>query len=189
MYFLDYDSSFVPAFTNTLPDSPYLIDAKTNPLNKYGKHKALAELVVQDNLKDRAQIIRFASLVSRTGKGNTFIEKISQRARAIGEISVVEDLKISIATTTLVVNSVIQVSDSSDFGIYHAVHKGIATWFELAKLTLEIERINAEIQPISHLKLNLPAVRPKFSALQPSEALSNTDVDWKEAVTNYLGSY
>ena len=185
------DTRFIQLSTDFIFDgkteSPYETNAASNPLNQYGKHKALAESSAQHNLRDRAQIVRFASLVAQTGKGNTFIEKISERARDTGQISVVDDLRISIATTPLVVDSVIQVSKMTDFGIHHAVHKGVATWYELAKLTMESQQINADIKPISHLELNLPAARPKFSALQPTEFLGIESIDWKEAVNNYLG--
>ena len=170
-------------------EKPYATSAPVNPLNQYGKHKAQAESSALENLQNRAQIVRFASLVAKTGKGNTFIEKITEKARETGQISVVDDLKISIATTPLVVDSVIKVSKMNDFGIHHAVHKGVATWYDLASVAIDIHQIDADVKPISHLDLNLPAERPKFSALTPSEFLDTEILDWKEAVTNYLGNH
>ena len=187
------NSKFIQLSTDFIFDGktniPYSTVSKPNPINVYGKHKMLAEKAVEENLNDQAQIIRFASLVAKTGKGNTFIEKISQRAIEQGKINVVEDLKISIATSALVIESILQASEFPSFGIHHAVHEGVTTWYELAKLTLELEGIEAQIKPISHLDLNLPAARPQYSALQPSSTFENTKLDWKEAVTNYLGSY
>lgn len=187
------NSKFIQLSTDFIFDGktniPYTTNSKPNPINIYGQHKMLAEKAVEDNLNDQAQIIRFASLVAKTGKGSTFTEKISQRAIEQGIIKVVEDLKISIATSTLVLDSILQASEFPSFGIHHAVHEGVTTWYELAKLTLELDGIEAQIEPISHLDLNLPATRPQYSALQPSKTFENTQLDWKKAVTNYLGSY
>lgn len=162
----------------------YLINDLPNPLNIYGQHKFEAEKATTNHLGENSRIIRFASLVAKTQSQSSFIEKITARANEYGEIAVVDDLKISVASMPLILENVINAFEDQSSSIYHVVHEGVTTWFDLAKLALDVQGIKCEIRRISHLDLNLPARRPLNSSLQPK--VSTLNGNWSNAVEEYL---
>ena len=51
------------------------------------------------------------------------------------------------------------------FGLYHAVNKGKASWYEFALSILEKEKINAPVTPCSHRDYPSAIKRPLYSPL------------------------
>ena len=167
---------------------PYVENSKASPLNTYGKHKLESENKVIEILESRTRVIRFASLISTSSSRKTFIEKIIDRAKSDGKVSLVQDLRISIATDDLIVTTSEHAFDFEKT-ILHSVHSGTTSWLEIASRVLNHLQIDVEISPVQSSSFTTAAVRPQFSALKPSDEVMNLDSrDWDQALGDFVQS-
>jgi len=75
-------------------------------------------------------------------------------------------------------------------GLYHLTNSGYASRYEWAKKILEIKGINKFIYPVSKETFNLPAKRPKFSAMDNGRIYREVGIEirnWEEELQLILG--
>ena len=145
-------------------------------------------MLVESILKEKARVVRFASLVGKSESEKTFLEKIIAKAISGNTISVVSDLTISIATTDLI-SKVVTRAFASDSKIIHAVYKGETTWYELARTSLQIMNISSECDKASQSDYPTIAKRPSYSVLRPNlESMNIPEIDWEIGLRQFLES-
>ena len=167
-------------------NKPYRNNDKAAPLNVYGHHKLGSESVAEEILGERSRIIRFASLVGRQKNGKTFLEKVIAKAKQGESLSIVDDLTISVATTDLISQVVLNAFSSKDL-IIHAVHQGETTWYELAKTALDLMNISAECKKAKHDDYPIIAKRPMYSVLEPNlKSLNLLELNWKSCLKEFI---
>ncbi|MGC9133625.1 MAG: dTDP-4-dehydrorhamnose reductase [Nanopusillaceae archaeon] len=175
-------------------NSPYIEEDKPNPINIYGASKYLGEIFTQ-NYSKIYYIIRVASLYGKYSskqKGGNFVDKIINKAKNNEEIKVVDDIIMSPTYTKDVVNILEKIIEiKPDYGIYHCVNEGYTSWYNFAKKILEYLNIDNEVIPIKSDNLNLPAKRPKFSALENKKlhSLGLKMPDWEDSLYRYLKNF
>lgn len=170
-------------------NQPYTETDEANPLNVYGHQKKASEEVVLNLLKEKGKVIRFASLVGRSKERKTFLEKIIDRAKNSPEVSVVSDLKISTATSSLISKTVMALP-RIDRSLIHVVHDGVTSWYELAQAALNELSMDVTIRSVSSETFPTVAQRPMFSALQPSPEVKDLDSrNWEQAVRSYVATH
>jgi len=180
---IQFSSDFV---FNGESSTPYTEESTPSPLNVYGAHKAQSENIVGSVLGDRARVIRFSSLVTVSQGKTTFLEKVTAKARAEGAISLVADLKISIATSGLI-SKVTAEAFHIDRPIIHAVHGGETTWLGLASKAFDLFGLDINVTAVKSSDFASPARRPLYSVLQPSEEVKGIDADsWDLALEKFL---
>lgn len=155
--------------------------AKPNPLNVYGKSKALGEELLMKNT-DKFFLIRSQWLYGKGGRN--FIDAILNQAKTQQTLRVVNDQFGKPTWAKDLAEALIPFFESTNYGIFHLVNEGVTSWFEYAKEILKLAGMEKEIIPITSEELNRPAKRPKFSALK------NTKLPllrpWKEALQEYI---
>jgi dTDP-4-dehydrorhamnose reductase len=52
------------------------------------------------------------------------------------------------------------------YGVYHCSSKGACSWYDFAKLILELDGIATPVKPWSSAELDRPAKRPAYSVLR-----------------------
>jgi len=148
--------------------SPYKTDAKTNPINEYGKSKLKGENFIKEILTDY-YIIRTSWLYSVYGKNfmKTIINKIADD----------NHLKITLqekGTPTSCIDLArfivfIVANKGIPYGVYHFSGRGNTTWFgfakEIAKL-FDLEKLG-NITSVATYKTI--ARRPEYSVLDVSK--------------------
>ena len=168
---------------------PYTEYDEANPVNVYGQQKKESEKIVRELLKEKGKVVRFASLVGHSKVRTTFLEKIIDRAKVSNEISVVMDLKISTATSSLI-SKVIMGINQIDKPIIHAVHDGVTSWYDLAQIALDELGIKVIINPVSSDIFPTLAQRPMYSALKASpEVLGLDSRNWEQAVRSFVSAH
>jgi dTDP-4-dehydrorhamnose reductase len=180
---IHFSTDFVFNGENTIP---YTEESVPSPINVYGAHKLESESQVITNLESRVRVIRFASLVSTSIARKTFVEKVIDRARSDGKISLVDDLRISMATSELIT---LACENAFDFQrlILHCVHSGETSWLEIAKRIFAGLCIDVEINPVSSSSFTTAAARPQFSVLEPSSEILNLDAKtWDLALDDFI---
>ena len=157
-----------------------------NPLNEYGRSKLAGEQHVLEEL-DRCLVLRL-SWVFGAGKQN-FIYKLTEWARTNEYLKIACD-EFSVPTYTgTVVDITLKAIEQGMTGRYHLTNSGFCSRYEWAKQILSAIGMNKFIRPVTMDTFNLPAKRPKFSAMSNSRLADHLDVAipfWEESVRSFL---
>ena len=160
----------------------------TNPLNQYGASKLAGELAVREVLGDRSLVFRL-SWVFGGGKQN-FIAKLQEWSAAQEYLRIACD-EFSVPTwTETVVDVTLNAIEQGAGGLYHLTNSGYCSRYEWAKAILRNKGINKFIRPVPMDSFNLPAKRPKFSAMSNRTIMDKLSIPipaWEEAVDRFLG--
>lgn len=182
-----FSSDYV--FDGTKENGLYNEGDITNPLNEYGKSKLSGEKFIQEET-DRFLVFRL-SWVFGEGKQN-FIYKLKDWSKTNEFLKVACD-EFSVPTYTYtVVDIAMKTLDKGISGVYHLTNSGFCSRYEWANLILKNLGINKFIRPVSMDIFNLPAKRPKFSAMSNIGISKLLDVDiptWEEGVRSFLEKF
>jgi dTDP-4-dehydrorhamnose reductase len=164
----------------------YTEEDAVNPLNEYGKSKLTGEQhVLEEN--QRCLLLRL-SWVFGLGKQN-FIYKLSEWSKINEYLKIACD-EFSVPTyTDTVVDITFKAIETGIVGKYHLTNGGYCSRYEWAKVILHVLGINKFIRPVSMDEFQLPARRPKFSAMSNSklERMLNVNIpSWQDAVSLFL---
>ncbi|RLG13260.1 dTDP-4-dehydrorhamnose reductase [Candidatus Pacearchaeota archaeon] len=141
-----------------------------NPLSEYAKSKYLGEIFLKEET-DRYLIFR-VSWVYGEGKQN-FIYKLLQWAQAQDYLKIACD-EFSIPTSTrTIVEITLKAINAGLTGLYHLVNSDYASRYEWAKEVFRIKGIKKFIYPAYQADFNLPAKRPRFSAMSNEKICKN----------------
>jgi len=173
-------------FNGAKESGQYTEQDAVDPLNEYGKSKLAGEKrVIQESSE---YLIFRLSWIFGSGKQN-FIHKLIEWSRANEYLKVACD-EFSVPTSTsTVVDVALKAVERNLVGLYHLTSSGYCSRYEWAKHILLCLGSNKFIRPVSMDSFNLPAPRPKFSAMSNhalSRALDITIPDWQEAVSSFL---
>jgi dTDP-4-dehydrorhamnose reductase len=161
---------------------PYNPNAVTKPVNIYGVHKANAEDQVMSILSERVRVVRISAFTARTVSQNTFVEKIWRQSLSTKIIKVIEDLRFSVSTSSLL-SSDLQLVFTVNNLIQHSVNLNECSWYELAKEFFTAKGISSKLLPVSVKSLKLAAIRPKYTVLESTSFNKNEILmDWREAI-------
>lgn len=174
-------------------ERPYREEDPPAPRSVYGRTKLEGERRVLE--------ASGAFLVVRTswvfGDGRNFIAAVLSQAaerragRASGPLSVVDDQRGRPTYAVDLAQAIRELVERGAHGLYHVANRGIATWWDLARLSLdEAGFADLEIVRARSEDLKVDAPRPAWSVLDCSkaEALGVRTRSWREAVRAYLAS-
>lgn len=169
---------------NGMSSIPYVETDFCAPINVYGASKLEGEkLIITTHPKHF--IIRTSWLYSSFG--NNFLKNMTRYAQEREALNVVFD---QVGTPTYAkdlaqaIKSIIE-SDSSDFGIYHYSNEGVASWYDFAKVLVEMQQISCAIHPILTAAYPTPAKRPAFSVLNKQKIKSTFSIPipyWQDSL-------
>ena len=164
----------------------YTEEDQVNPLNEYGKSKLAGEEMVRQACND-ALIFRL-SWVYGNGKQN-FVYKLAEWAKNNEYLRIACD-EFSVPTCTdTVVDVTLQSLDAGLRGLFHLTNSGFCSRYEWATLIAKSLTIKKFIRPVSMDLFDLPARRPKFSAMNNmrlSSELNPHISSWQEALESFL---
>jgi dTDP-4-dehydrorhamnose reductase len=153
-----------------------------NPINIYGKSKALGEKMILD-VSPRYYIIRTSWLFGKHGKN--FVETMLRLAGENKDIKVVNDQFGSPTYAKDLASEVKKLVESQNpYGIYHITNSETCSWYDFAVKIFELSSLNLKIKPVKSEEFPTPAKRPIYSML------INTKLPpmrkWEEALKDYL---
>ena len=113
---------------------------------------------------------------------------ILRLADELNELKIVNDQKGSPTYTFDLAEGIAKLIKTQKFGTYHLTNSDSTTWYQFAKEILRIKKIKKKITPITSNELNLPAKRPKYSALNNTKArkIGIFIRPWQKALSLYL---
>jgi len=166
-------------------DSPYDEWDKTNPINRYGLSKLMAEQFIA-SLTSRFYIVRTSWLYGSHGKN--FVETIIRLLAEKESLQVVND-QFGSPTFTEDLAAAIRQLIGKGYGIYHVTNSGVCSWHEFALKIAELKEMQKPIIPVTSAEFKRPARRPTHSAmnntmlqLEGIPALRH----WSEALEQYM---
>jgi dTDP-4-dehydrorhamnose reductase len=168
----------------------YTQEDEPNPLSVYAKTKLAGEMAVRAEA-ERFFIIR-TSWIFGLG-GVNFGSRVIEYARKGQPIKAVTD-QTSIATYAHDLAARIEeIIDIGAHGLYHVTGGGITTWYDFARLALELAGMgNVAIEPVARAELKQTAPRPRNSAMRclVSEKLKLAPLrHWRDAVPEFVREY
>ncbi len=158
------------------------------PVSKYGETKLLGERVLKQTTSEY-YLIRtsrlFGAASPMPGTKASFVDKILEKAKAGGEISLVDE---EVSAPTYVVDLAKRTREilaaRKPYGIYHVTNSGSCTWYGFGTKVLELAGLTVPVKAVPGSDFPRPAKRPAFSVLK------NTKLEpmrpWEEALAEYL---
>ncbi len=160
-----------------------------DPINEYGRSKAMAETYVRDHLT-RYFIVRTAWLYAPGGRN--FIHAIIAKARSDGEIRVVSD---EIANPTYVRDLAAAIADliqTNHYGIYHFTNAGYCSRWEFANEILRLAGLEQVTnKPILAHEYERDSIPPPNGTLHNVNGplIGITLRPWQDALAEYMEIY
>lgn len=173
-------------FDGKLKDGEYAVDAPINPLNEYGRTKALGEKAVQE-IMDDYYIIRTSWVFGKYG--HNFVFTMQKLAETRDELTIVNDqFGRPTWTRTLAEFMYFVIEQKAPFGIYHLSNDNACSWYEFAKEILK--DTDVKVLPVTSEQFPQKATRPQYSVmdLSKTKALGFKIPTWQEALQGMLAA-
>ncbi|MCX6230930.1 MAG: dTDP-4-dehydrorhamnose reductase [Bacteroidetes bacterium] len=169
---------------------PYTENDPICPTSAYGKTKAEGE----NELKIHAEkgiIIRTSWLYSSFG--HNFVKTILKYGKERGNLNVVFD-QIGSPTyardlAKVVLEIIPQLANQNTIETYHFSNEGVSSWYDFAKVIVELKNIECDIHPIRTEDYPLPAPRPHYSVLDKAKIKKDFNIEipyWKDSLKRCL---
>ncbi len=174
-------------FSKHNENAPFTESATPSPESAYGTTKLEGEKKIAALIPQNSAIIRTAWLFG-PGKKN-FVTTILNAGKKNPILRVVDDQVGSPTYTTDLAHWTVSIAQKKKAGLWHAVNSGSASWFELAKKSVELANIPCTIAPIRSDEWPQKAKRPKFSVLNANKLktfLHNPIRRWEDALADFI---
>jgi len=190
----EYDVRLVQVSTDFVFDGtknePYTRDDRPNPLSVYGRTKLEGELAVRDILPG-ALIVRTSWVFGPGGKN--FASRLFDYAARSKELKGITDMMSLPTYAPDLARRILELVTLHVSGVAHVTNSGEpATWYEVARIALDLAgRSDVEVVPVTVASLDLPAPRPKYSAMRCllSEQLRLSPLrPWKDALAQFVAT-
>lgn len=158
----------------------------TNPCNIYGKTKLLGENYVRE-FSLKYFIVRTAWLYGYVG--NNFVYTMRKLGREKDFISVVNDQKGNPTCANDLAYHILKLIETEEYGIYHCTGKGECTWYDFAKMIIELSGEKCEVKPCTSEEYKTLARRPEYSSLDNLMlriTINDQMRDWKDAIKSFI---
>ncbi len=182
-FLIHYSTDYV---FNGKKEGLYTEEDEPDPLSEYAKSKYLGEVFVKEESEDH--LIFRVSWVYGRGKQN-FIYKLMQWVEKQEYLRIsCDEFSVPTSTKTIVEVS-LKALNSGLKGLYHLVNSGYGSRYEWAQEVLKIKKIKKFIYPVYQSEFNLPAKRPRFSAMSNEKLCKILGIKirhWKEELESFL---
>ncbi len=157
------------------------------PLSVYARSKYEGERYVQ-SLLNKYYITRTSWLYGSRRKN--FVTQIADALKEGKPANMAEDMVSSPTYVNDLAFAIAKLIDSGKYGLYHLTNSGFASRYDIAmEISKMMDLPAGKIKKVKLSELNLPAVRPVFSAMKNYVwQLSGFDPirPWQEAVKEFL---
>ncbi len=158
----------------------------TCPCSVYGKTKLLGENYVKE-FSSRYFIVRTAWLYGYTGKN--FVYTMMKLGEEKESVKVINDQVGNPTHANDLAHHILRLLDTEEYGIYHCTGKGECTWYDFAKLIMELSEKSCEVISCTSEEFKTIAKRPKYSSLDNMAlrcTVGDEMRDWKVALKSFF---
>jgi dTDP-4-dehydrorhamnose reductase len=166
-------------------DVPYPVDASIEPINAYGRSKALGEAHLARSDVDHI-MIRTSWVYAPWG--TNFVRTIQSLAQSRSNLRVVNDQRGRPTSAQQLAKGSLDLYLNGARGTWHLSDEGECTWFELAREIVRISELDCKVEPCSSDEYLKPAARPAYSVLDIQETVNLIGPigDWRLHVQDAL---
>jgi dTDP-4-dehydrorhamnose reductase len=172
--------------------APYIEEDQAVPLNVYGNTKLSGEFFVR-SMNPRHFVVRVSAIYGenpcRAKGGLNFVELMLKLSKERDELRVVNDEFVTPTPTMQIAQQLVALSQSKDYGLYHATAEGSCSWYEFAAAIFELTKTKVRLEPARPGEFPAKVPRPKYSVLE-NKALKAKSLSvfthWREGLENYL---
>lgn len=150
-------------------NTPYKTDAPINPVNAYGRSKALGEKILTESIANHI-LIRTSWVYAPWG--SNFVRTIHQLAHSKDQLQVVNDQRGRPTSAQQLAKSSLDLYGTGAQGIWHLTDDGECTWFEFAQEIIHHSKLSCNVLPCASELYPRPATRPSYSTLDVSNSRS-----------------
>ncbi|MBB6624722.1 dTDP-4-dehydrorhamnose reductase [Clostridium gasigenes] len=158
----------------------------TNPYSVYGKTKLMGEDYVRE-FSTKYFIVRTAWLYGYVGKN--FVYTMMNLGKIKESIDVVDDQRGNPTNANDLAYHILKLIETEEYGVYHCTGSGECSWYDFAKLIMELSKRTCVVNPCSSEEFKTVAKRPEYSSLD-NMMLRCTVGDemrgWKEALASFI---
>jgi len=164
---------------------PYRPGDVIEPVNAYGRSKALGEKLVRES-GCRHLLIRSSWLYAPWGKN--FVRTIVAFLRKNNPLRIVNDQTGRPTSAEELAANSWKLIEKSAAGIFHLADGGECTWFELTREIARHVDPQARVDSCTTAELDRAAARPAYSALdlRESERLIGPMKPWRDALADVI---
>jgi len=165
--------------------APYSTDHDRNPVNAYGRSKALGEELIERSGVEHL-LVRSSWLYAPWAAN--FVLTIRELAKARESLRVVDDQRGRPTDSRKLAEVSLALTEKGGRGVFHVTDAGECSWFELATLIAEVVNPNCRVDPCASDEFPRPAPRPAYSVLDVSatEELVGPLIPWEDRVRDVL---
>ena len=145
---------------------PYRADAPLEPVNAYGRSKAVGEQLIRASGCEHL-ILRTSWLYAPWGKN--FVRTIANAAKQRDELKVVDDQRGRPTSCEHLAAVSMQLIEANARGTYHVTDGGECTWYGFAAAIAEHANPACVVRPCTSDQYPTPAKRPGYSVLDLSK--------------------
>lgn len=158
----------------------------TAPYSVYGKTKLLGENYVRE-FCSKYYIVRTAWLYGYVG--HNFVYTMRRLGKEKDSINVVNDQIGNPTHANDLAYHILKLIETEEYGIYHCTGKGECSWYDFAKMIIELSGEECIVNPCTSAEYKTPAKRPEYSSLD-NMMLRNTVGDemrnWQDAIKSFI---
>lgn len=158
----------------------------TAPYSVYGKTKLLGENYVRE-FCSKYYIVRTAWLYGYVG--HNFVYTMRRLGKEKDSINVVNDQIGNPTHANDLAYHILKLIETDEYGVYHCTGKGECSWYDFAKMIIELSGEKCTVNPCTSEEYKTPAKRPEYSALD-NMMLRNTVGDemrnWQDAIKSFI---
>ncbi|XAL98238.1 dTDP-4-dehydrorhamnose reductase [Phycisphaeraceae bacterium D3-23] len=157
---------------------PYPIDAPIEPINAYGRSKAVGERLIRESGCEHL-ILRTSWLYAPWGKN--FVNTIKEAAIKRDALKVVDDQRGRPTSCQHLAANSLMLIEANARGTFHTTDGGECTWYDFAKVIAAHANPACTVNPCTSAEYPLPAKRPGYSVfdLSKTEALVGGMAGWE----------
>ncbi len=165
--------------------SPYRVDETHDPLNAYGRSKAVGERAIWEASGPHL-VLRTSWLYAPWA--NNFVRTIFKASRDREELKVVDDQRGRPTSAEHLAQVTLALLEKKARGTLHVTDGGDCTWYDFAAEIVRIAGHRARILPCTTAEFPRPAKRPAYSVLDlgPTEAVVGPMRDWRENLADVM---
>lgn len=167
-------------------DKPLTEYDLTAPYSVYGKTKLLGEQYVQQ-FCSKSFIVRTAWLYGYVG--HNFVYTMMKLGKEKEMIKVVDDQRGNPTHANDLAYHILKLIETEQYGIYHCTGKGECSWYDFAKMIIELSGEKCEVKPCTSEEYKTPAKRPEYSSLDNMMlrcTVGDEMREWKEAIKSFI---
>ena len=158
----------------------------TAPYSVYGKTKLLGENYVRE-FCSKYYIVRTAWLYGYVG--HNFVYTMRRLGKEKECINVVNDQIGNPTHANDLAYHILKLIETDEYGIYHCTGKGECSWYDFAKMIIELSGEKCIVNSCTSEEYKTPAKRPEYSSLD-NMMLRNTVGDemrnWQDAIKSFI---